>query len=86
VVVIQDESGGHDIEIDLDEVLDMEDDAVRKQFLRVSRNIHYIILCIWKHSAKTTGWFDPTVQRSPGKVFFRGYKDNLRGQGLMSSS
>ena len=34
-LVLQDESAGHDIEIDLDEVLDMEDDAVRKQFLRV---------------------------------------------------
>jgi len=30
----EEESAGHDIEIDLDEVLDMEDDAVRKQFLR----------------------------------------------------
>lgn len=30
----EDESAGHDIEIDLDEVLDMEDDTVRKQFLR----------------------------------------------------
>ena len=27
----------HDVEIDLDEVLDIEDDNQRKQFLRVSR-------------------------------------------------
>jgi len=34
VLYAQDEEGSHDVEIDLDEVLDMEDDNTRRKYLR----------------------------------------------------
>lgn len=49
LAVLQDDSQSHDVDLDLDDLLDMEDDSERRSYLQVGRIFRalYFIIYTW---------------------------------------